>query len=77
MCTSFEEIVTFSVDEGGRRSKPTRLMLTFFMSKKVRVEPFRVAWRIHVTENTRKIECVSHSGRHVALDVRHIECTSP
>ena len=42
-----------------------------------RVEPFRVEMRIHVTENTRQIECVSHSGRHVALDVRHIECMSP
>jgi len=45
--------------------------------KLARVEPFRVAWQTHVTENTRQIECVSHGGRHVALDVRHIECTSP
>ena len=48
-----------------------------FYVKLSRVEPSRVEWRIHVTENTRQIECVCHSGRHVALDVRHLECTSP
>jgi len=82
----FEEILTFSVDEGGRRSEPTRLISSRLMSNclvlnRLVLITLNVSQiectsnRMYVTLNVCHIECISH-WVHVTLNARHIECTS-
>ena len=66
----FEEILTFSVDEGGRRSEPTRLISSRLMSNCLVLNRL-----VLITLNVSQIECTSNR-MYVTLNVCHIECIS-